>query len=246
MPAYIREIDFEGIINCRDLGGYRARDNRTVVWRRLFRSGYVHTMTALDSIRLKEEFKLASVIDLRRQKDTHSREKNLLNNAGIKYFNTPFVSFAKAEEHLTFSNMGQTYCHRISHKEYGMPIVNVLEIIANPENQPLLFHCGAGKDRAGLVAAFTLSVLGVSDEDVIADYVLSSKHMQKLISFMMGQLVIPDDIKNLPAYSWEAAPENMILLLSYLKREFGSVGGYLEWCGANKSLFERLEKALLT
>jgi Tyrosine phosphatase family len=44
LPLYSREINFDKIINCRDLGGYRVRGNRTVAWRRLFRSGYIHPM----------------------------------------------------------------------------------------------------------------------------------------------------------------------------------------------------------
>ena len=246
MQSYSREINFEGIINFRDLGGYRAKNNRTVAWRRLFRSGYLHPMTARDSLRLKEEFKLTSVIDLRRKKDDHqTKEKNLLDNAGIMYFNTPFISFSKEEQQLNFSQMGEAYLFRISHKEYGKSIISALEIIADSANHPLLFHCGAGKDRSGLVAAFTLSVLGVTEDDIIADYILSARHMQKLVALMLNEPNIPDDIKNLPAWSWEATPEAMAELLSYLKREYGSPRGYLEACGADNSLFSRLEKTLL-
>ncbi len=39
MAEYQREIEFERVLNFRDLGGYRAADGRTVRWRRLFRSG---------------------------------------------------------------------------------------------------------------------------------------------------------------------------------------------------------------
>ena len=246
MQSYSREVNFEGIINFRDLGGYRAKNNRTVAWRRLFRSGYLHPMTARDSLRLKEEFKLTSVIDLRRKKDDQqAKEKNLLDNAGIKYFNAPFISFSKEEQQFSFSRMGEAYLFRISHKEYGKSIISALEIIADSANHPLLFHCGAGKDRSGLVAAFTLSVLGVAEDDIIADYILSARHMQKLVVLMSNEPNIPDDIKNLPAWSWEATPEAMASLMSYLKREFGSAQGYLEACGTEPSLFDRLEKALL-
>ena len=52
--------------------------------------------------------------------------------------------------------------------------LEALEIIAEPENHPLVFHCNAGKDRTGSLAAVVLGVLGVMDEDIIEDYALTS------------------------------------------------------------------------
>lgn len=246
MPSYSREINFDGIINCRDIGGYKAEGGRIVAWRRLFRSGYVHPMTEHDLNRLKEELKLTSVINLRRNKAGQQKEVSLLSDAGIKYYNAPFFSYQQEELGLDFSNMGEAFLFRIRHKEYAKPIIDALEIIADPKNLPLLFHCGAGKDRSGLVAAFVLSVVGVAESDIIADYILSAPYMRELVAGMMNDSNTPEEEKNLPAYTWEATVESMALFLTGLKREFGSARGYLEMNGADKSLFGRLEKALLT
>jgi protein-tyrosine phosphatase len=245
MQQYSREIKFDAIFNFRDLGGYQAKDNRTVTWRRLFRSGYIHPTTERDLIRLKEEIKLTSVIDLRRQKKEQLKEIPLLNSAGIKYFNTPFASYAQEEQHLGFSSMDQSYLFRIRHQEAAKQIIAALEIIANPVNHPLLFHCGAGKDRSGMVAAFILSILGVADSDIIADYTLSAPYMPDIITYMMKEQETAEEVKRLPDYTWEATAESMALFLSGLKREFGSAREYLEMHGAEKFLFDRLEQALL-
>ena len=245
MTSYSREIKFDGIINCRDLGGYRTEGGRIVARRQLFRSGYIHPMTAGDLNRLKAELKLASVIDLRRNKAGQQKEVSLLNDAGIEYYNIPFFSYQQEELNLDFTNMGEAFLFRIRHKEYTKPIIAALEIIADPKNLPLLFHCGAGKDRSGLVAAFVLSVLGVADRDIIADYILSAPYMLELVANMMNNPGTPEEEKNLPAYTWEATAESMALFLSGLNREFGSARVYLEINGADKSLFGRLEKALL-
>ena len=242
---YSREIDFEGVRNFRDMGGYHTKTGRTVSWRQLFRSGYLHYMTERDSRRLKDEIKLTSVIDLRSDKElTQRKEVNLLRDAGIKYFNTPFRSFNEELSH-NFANMGEVYLSRIRHEGYCKPMIDALEIIAEPENHPLLFHCGAGKDRSGLVAGFVLSVLGVADGDIIADYILSASYMPDLVTRLMKDPETPEDVKILPTYTWEATSESMRWFLSSLKREFGSAREYLEMHGAEKSLFGRLEKALL-
>jgi protein-tyrosine phosphatase len=245
VPPYSREIKFDGIVNCRDLGGYQAEGGRTVAWRRLFRSGYIHPATASDLNRLKEELKLASVINLRGNKARQQKEVSLLNHAGIKYFNTPFFNYQQEELNLDFSNMGEAFLFRIRHQEYAKPIIDALEIIADPKNLPLLFHCGAGKDRSGLVAAFVLSVLGVTDTDIIKDYILSAPYMREMVANMMKDPNTPEEEKNLPAYTWEATAESMELFLTGLRQEFGSARGYLEMNVADKSLFQRLEKAML-
>ena len=46
-------------------------------------------------------------------------------------------------------------------------------MIADPDAAPVVVHCMAGKDRTGVVCALTLALLGVSDEDIAADYALT-------------------------------------------------------------------------
>jgi protein-tyrosine phosphatase len=55
----------------------------------------------------------------------------------------------------------------------GPHLARVVERLAAPDALPAVFFCSSGKDRTGLVTALVLSALGVSDEDVIADYTLT-------------------------------------------------------------------------
>ena len=52
-------------------------------------------------------------------------------------------------------------------------VVAAVRHVLDPASHPVLFHCAAGKDRTGVVAALVLAVLGVHDEQIVADYVLS-------------------------------------------------------------------------
>ena len=56
----------------------------------------------------------------------------------------------------------------------------MLQIIAEPANHPLVFHCAAGKDRAGLIAATVLGLLGVDDEEIVADYAATEAALEAL------------------------------------------------------------------
>ena len=58
----------------------------------------------------------------------------------------------------------------------------MLQIIAEPANHPLVFHCAAGKDRAGLVAATVLGLLEVDDEEIVADYAATEAAIEALMA----------------------------------------------------------------
>jgi protein-tyrosine phosphatase len=244
------QIKFENVPNFRDIGGYRTRDGHTVAWRRLFRSAELRSMTPGDLSRLREEFGLAAVIDLRSDFEVKHRGLGLLDGAGFRYFNVPFIPDGGEAEieglrYNEFTNMGGFYVDLLRKKGFGRRIVDALEIIAEPENHPLVFHCAAGKDRTGILAAVLLSVLDVPDEDIENDYSLSGAYIEALIKQLRSAGKTPDDVVKLPDFFWTAPPESMAMLLASLRRENGSVKDYLAANGAAPSLFERLNTTLL-
>lgn len=245
-----RHIKLEKVVNFRDIGGYRTRDGNTVAWRRVFRSGDLAKMSDSDYNHLADEIALNSVLDLRSDMET---KKGIcpLTKAGITYYNIPFMHDGgdrEEEDRLfsQFSNMGHFYLHLVQDPEFGKSVLQALELIAEPDNHPLVFHCAVGKDRTGILAAVLLSVLGVADDDIIEDYSLSGPYMDELLVREEDNPEFVKAIERLPEYFWKAAPESMTLFLSTLQREYGSVEDYLNAQGIESSLIHRLKKALLT
>jgi protein-tyrosine phosphatase len=109
----------------------------------------------------------------------------------------------------------------------------------------LVFNCAIGKDRTGILAAMLLSTLGVAEKDIIEDYSLSDQYMDELRQLLNNEGKIPKDVPPLPDFFWRAAPESMTLLLTTLRRDYGSIADYLKVMGAEEDLEKRLEKALL-
>jgi protein-tyrosine phosphatase len=244
--SYPRHIRFEAVFNFRDLGGYWTRGGQTIAWRRLFRSSELHHMTSHDIIQLKEGIRLRSVIDLRSSRQLEPFSP--LNEVGVEYYNIPLIDRGNDQENVNqdFSNMGEVYSYLVRREEFGRRVVEALEIISEPDNLPLVFHCSAGKDRTGLLTAIVLGILGVTDEDIIEDYTLTAPYMKELINRWNSDPKATEALKNVPEYLLEASPESMTFFLSTLKREYGSVTGYVEAHGAEVSLIHRLETALLT
>lgn len=247
---YSRHIEFENVINFRDIGGYPARDGYTVAWRRVFRSGEFNNITRDGLARLTKEIGITSIIDLRSIMEVERMGIGLFAGSGIWYYNVSFIvgGNRKEDERLfkMLSNMGEFYVHLVRHDKFGGRIVRALEIIADLANHPLVFNCAVGKDRTGILAAVLLSVLGVEDEVIIKDYSLSEPYMEQLLARIKNNPEMAKNVEPLPDYFWKASPESMSLFLTTLRNEYGSIADYLKAQGADSSLVARLEKVLLT
>lgn len=250
-----RLIEFESIFNFRDLGGYKAKDGQKTAWRRLFRSGELHHMSGSDVNRFTDEIRIRSVIDLRDAKSGENLETGEIKNLDIQHFSIPLNIISGGNKQYDdeeetqifkgFTNCGEIYLYRLNDKDFGQQLIQVLEIIANPDNLPLVFHCSAGKDRSGVIAAMVLGILGVDDSDIVDDYAQTGLHMDKIIHRWNKEPVFAEIMSNLQPYQLEAVPESMETILSGIYREYGSTRQYLLTNGAEETLFTRLEKALL-
>jgi protein-tyrosine phosphatase len=103
-------------------------------------------------------------------------------------------------------------------------------------------HCAAGKDRTGLVIATILGVLGVGDDDIIADYTLTTENLggieQRLARRGVSHQTVPDAVIHAPAGA-------MREVLAGLRDRHGSVGGFLAAAGAGRLVVDELAAALV-
>ncbi len=244
--AQPREIEFEAIFNFRDLGGYSAHHGRRVARGRVFRSGELRHATQTDLLRLREDVGLKSVLDLRGQDEV--ARFGLGPAVDFACYNVPLstdVGNAAAVQRVQeLGSTGAVYVLSSKDGTYGRRLVECLRTIAQA-SLPIVFHCSAGKDRTGVLAACVLSVLGVADADIVADYTLTGRHMAKHVARLSRN---PEDarfLQSLPAWMHGAPAASMELFLSTMRRDYGSIREYLLSRGADEALFERLEEALL-
>ncbi len=242
-----REVEFEGILNFRDLGGYPVDDGRQVAWRHVFRSGRLCDATPADVLKLRKKIGLRSVLDLRDKAEIKIRG-SWQETREITYVNVPLSTdsgnIGAVELVRSLGDTGKAYLLNMQDVSYGRRLVECLQIIAEADH-PLVFHCSAGKDRTGVLAACLLSILSVDSGNIIEDYTLTGPYMARHIERLSRD---PDDAKflrSLPAFMFEASAASMELFLSTMKKKYGSVRDYLLTQGADRSLFGRLESGLL-
>ena len=121
-------------------------------------------MSRLDIARIKEDIRPRTVIDLRTPRElTKQREISLLDEVGARYHNVPLQPASpdyvkqETERFHDATDLGELYLYRIRQPKFGQGLVDSLELIADCNNHPLVFHCSMGKDRTGVLAAMLLA-----------------------------------------------------------------------------------------
>ena len=114
---------------------------------------------------------MRTVVDLRGVTEVDAYPNHPMREAGATIHHVPLIDPAKREESgFEWETMTLVDLYRFILESAGSQFVEVMQIIAEPANHPLVFHCAAGKDRAGLIAATVLGLLQVDDEEIVDDY----------------------------------------------------------------------------
>lgn len=176
-----RMLPTEGIVNFRDLGGYPTKDGRYTCWGRLFRSG-AHDGVTENDISLLKQLHIKTVVDYRsvdekgkcpdiKIEGIHYLELPVFADAGVTdVLNLDGIQSA-ADAKAMFQEMNRTLVHDAqAHRVYAA----MLRTCLNPEQVPMVQHCTAGKDRVGVGVATILLLLGVPEDIVLDDYLLSN------------------------------------------------------------------------
>jgi protein-tyrosine phosphatase len=168
--------------NLRDLGGLPTGDGGEVRRGRLFRSGHLHELTVAELATLRG-LGLRTVVDLRRPVEVDERPTPTLDGVRRVHVSTSADDneFAVVAANMTdpamadrAAGLARAYNRSIvvHHLHRYVP---AFEVLVDPAAGPALFHCTAGKDRTGFVAAALLGMLGVDDEHILADHELSDE-----------------------------------------------------------------------
>ncbi len=168
--------------NLRDLGGLATTDGRTVRTGQLFRSGHLCDLEVPGRATI-DALGLRTIVDLRRPTEVARRPHPDLPGCevvgiSVSDDDNEFTVVANAMVDPDAEPLGPDHV-----TSYFRTLVAdrldryrpVFEVATDPDRLPLLFNCTAGKDRTGVVAAILLRILGVEDDTIMADYLLSNE-----------------------------------------------------------------------
>ncbi len=255
-----RLLPLEGGRNFRDLGGYPTESGKTTRWGVMYRSGVLAGLTDPDYTYLAD-LDIAVVCDLR---DSNERAYEATVWRGGKAPQIIAWGYADSgedgslseflEKGVTPEAMRQVMIglyHEIAY-DHADKYATMFRRLAAGET-PLLFHCSAGKDRAGTGAALLLSALGVPRSVIVADYAMS----EKVVDYEAAYAMTDEDedrpyaaLAKLPAEVrrplLRSDPAYIEAMFASIEENHGSVEGFFsEVMGIEAETLERMRARLL-
>ncbi|HEX4811771.1 MAG TPA: tyrosine-protein phosphatase [Nonomuraea sp.] len=179
----IRHIEFSSLCNFRDVGGYATGNGRAVRWRRLYRADSLGWLAG-DDLTAFRDLRVRTVIDLRHPFEVE-KSGRVPDADGQSYHNLPIEGrrwdTAAYDEAIGVARyLADRY---LEVTEDGVAnLRTALETIAQADNAPVVIHCAAGKDRTGVLTALVLSLAGVAEDDIVADYALTGLATERFIA----------------------------------------------------------------
>lgn len=226
-----RKLGLQGTPNFRDFGGYPCADGRRVRWGFLYRSGHLSALTDPD-LELLESLELDLLCDFRREDEQRASPNRLPRARPPRVVSLPITPgsnaavFARGELRPAGRQGMFDFMVDINRDfvESQAPVYARMfrEILAQPDSR-FLVHCAAGKDRTGFAVALILLALGVSVEQVMHDYMLTSRfyHPQREIENLRRKYGVQD-------LSAEALMPMLEVHEAYLTRALDAIAGYGE------------------
>ena len=220
-----RHLNLEGASNFRDLGGYAARDGRKVRWRQIFRSNHLGHVTEAD-IAILRSLGVRSAFDFR---GTEERVTALCGIGGIAVHSLPIEPTvvaslrARAAAGTALSSIDALDVMRDSYRNYvrhNTPSFRALFGHLLEDRAPLVIHCTAGKDRTGFACALILHALGVSEDVIAEDYLLTNRLYRRDPNSSSD---LPDEVRRVLG-----SVETSFLAAAFeaIAEEYGGLEGY--------------------
>ena len=263
----IGRLPLEGLQNTRDLGGLVMQDGRRIRWNRLIRSGELYGLTDADVEQLRLH-QLRLVVDFRTPLERTQRPDPEIPGAAnvhLPVLDEETVGVTREQQgadglirlllRLTAQPGGaEQYMAGV----YGGAVTNAhaldmyrqfFELLLNQQEGAVLWHCSAGKDRAGMAAAMVLYALGASDELVMEDYLRVNDFTHTAIEGLAAQILAHSGNEAAAEMSREltgARPAYLQSALNKVKECYGSMDAFLEQAiGLTPEKRERLKQMYL-
>lgn len=253
-----RVIEFFGIHNFRDYGGYSAHGGRLRNGV-LFRSGQHGDATDADLARL-DTLGIATVFDLRgnaeRRRSPCRRSPGFAGT--VRLFDGETASGAPPhEEAAANADAGEEGRRRMRHVYRSMPFRAGLNAVLRQyfadlasAGTPSLVHCFAGKDRTGFAVWLLHRLLGVHPDDAMADYLLTNTAGDSAARIAAGRAAIEAQGRTIDDATLRAVmgveADYLAIAEQALRDRHGSIEAYAAAeLGVDKDARERLRETLM-
>ncbi len=224
-----RALVLQSVRNGRDLGGIPGKKGQIPLGR-FIRTGSLSHATESDRTVLadhgvKLDIDLRTVWEVLRSPDRLSGDKR------FHYLNVSLVGVGLWDA-IYPQSRGELYVRALGHHQQQFH--RVFHAMAQQKEGVVLFHCAAGKDRTGMVAAILLDLAGVDRETIVHNYAISAKYLHP------GAKGAEEEAAAIS----ESPPEAIEMFLDALDKKYGGAAAYLKKIGLSEAEIDALRDRL--
>jgi len=262
-----RAIHLKGTSNTRDIGGYQTSDLRTLRQGQIIRSENLSRLTAGDFQKL-EEIGVKTVIDLRTVREHDKAPTVWLGDNPPQFHHFPvgdahndwfsaqrkMMKRNRFTEEQALEHMVEGY--RMIAEEGPPSYQKLMDVVLDQSNWPVLIHCNAGKDRAGIATTLILEALGVDRETIMEEFLLTNEMARieekaaflakesKKLSYGKRSGRSPSASAWLPIVG--VRPEMLEAFYASVDQQYGSMDAFLTELGVDQEARQALAASLTT
>lgn len=243
-------LKLDGTFNTRDLGGYKGFQGKTIKYHRIYRSDDLFKLTQKD-IKILQNIGLKTIVDFRNTAERESRPDKYIPNtkyyvlapdddtaalasADIKSDKNKIDKLIRQDESgildISIDHLKQSMIGFVTNDKSKKIFGELLKLLISEPNNVVIEHCRGGKDRTGFGTAVILIALGVDEETVISDYLLTNKYNQsrnKRRMLQYEQYTSNQNVLNYLASAMTTRKEVIVAGLEKMKEVSGSLENYL-------------------
>ncbi|MFS0816287.1 tyrosine-protein phosphatase [Lysinibacillus sp. 1P01SD] len=195
-------VQFDGLYNFRDIGGFKTNEGRRMKKGILFRSDELSRLTQND-IEVFDQLKIKLICDLRTEQEQKSKPSKLNSENGVQVINISIQDKSQEFTHFEFFKFLVCKSNSIKFEQlmkdmyHSMAFINnskineIITLLSQQNNIPALIHCTGGKDCTGFISAIIQLLVGVPYKIVMEEYLFSNdliapkmKKIEKMIKWM--------------------------------------------------------------
>jgi protein-tyrosine phosphatase len=235
-----RQLDWEALVNARDLGGYPTTEGGAIRWGALVRSDSLSSLTPAGRAALAAHG-VRTIVDLRMPEEVASEPNPFADpgDHGIAYHNLSFIDPA-SEPPTVVGTLAEDYGGML--RRFGPQVAAVVTAVARAGEGGVLVHCAAGKDRTGLIVALLLGALGVGPEVIAEDYALTAEALRAREAAWLEDGPGTRAERAATLERVRARPEVMLDVLADVNQRYGGATGYLLEVGVAPEDLDRLRE----
>lgn len=237
-----RHLDWDGCLNLRDLGGLPTEDGALTAYGEFVRGDTLCGLTDSGRDALMG-YGIRTVIDLRSMQEITAEPNPFAALPDVvSYVHRPLNDPATDTRLSITADAAERYILMTDAAAVGQRIGAIFTSMAEAPAGGVLFHCFAGRDRTGVVAALLLRLAGVGIDTIVEDYEVTDTRLRARYDQWLTGLEGTSRERFLSSLKARGHPIRRVV--EHVEEGHGSVSRYLETHGVGRSDLDRVRSRI--